>query len=75
MTQCEKIIEYIKEFGSITTMEAFSDLGITRLASRIHDLRNVGYEIEREIIRTKNRYGEPVHFMRYSLKEGDQHDR
>jgi len=70
MTQCERIIDYIKEFGSITTMEAFSDLGITRLASRIHDLREDGYEIEREIIRDKNRYGEPVHYMRYSLKKG-----
>ena len=68
MTQCERIIDYMNKFGSITTMEAFSDLGITRLASRIHDLREDGYEIEREIIRGKNRFGEPVHYMRYSLK-------
>ena len=29
MTQCEKIVEYIKENGSISTMEAFNELGIT----------------------------------------------
>ena len=68
MTQCERIIDYINEFGSISTMEAFTDLGITRLASRIHDLRCEGYDIERETVRSNNRYGEPVHFMRYSLK-------
>jgi hypothetical protein len=67
MTQCEKIVEYINEFGSISTMEAFSDLGITRLASRIHDLQSQGMAIEREIVKGKNRYGETVHFMRYSF--------
>lgn len=68
MTQCEKIVEYIREFGSITTMEAFTDLGITRLASRIHDLQREGFAIDREIIKGKNRYGENIHYMRYSFK-------
>ena len=68
MTQCEKIVEYIREYGSITTMEAFTDLGITRLASRIHDLQRDGFAIEREIIKGKNRYGETIHYMRYSFK-------
>lgn len=68
MTQCEKIIAYMEAYGSISTMEAFTDLGITRLASRIHDLRRDGYSINGDIIRTKNRFGEPVHYMRYSLE-------
>ena len=70
MTQCEKIIEYINTFGSISTMDAFRDLGITRLASRIHDLTNRGYEFDRYYIIKKNRYGEPVRYLRYSLKRG-----
>ena len=68
MTQCEKIVEYIREFGSITTMEAFTDLGITRLASRIHDLQREGFSIDREIVKGKNRYGESIHYMKYSFK-------
>lgn len=68
MTQCDMIINYIKEFGSITTLDAFRDLGVTRLASRIHDLKEQGYDFKRETIRSENRYGEPVHYMRYSLK-------
>ena len=68
MTQCEKIVEYIREFGSITTMQAFTDLGITRLASRIHDLQREGFAIDREIIKGKNRYGESIHYMKYSFK-------
>ena len=39
VTQCQRIIAYIKEFGSISTLEAFRDLGVARLASRIHDLK------------------------------------
>lgn len=69
MTQNQMIINYINEFGSISTMEAFMELGVTRLASRIHDLRCEGYEFKREIIRGRNRFGEPVHFMRYSLRD------
>lgn len=68
MTQNEKIINYIKHFGSITTMEAFTDLGITRLASRIHDLTEEGFEFHRETVSGKNRFGETVHFVRYSLR-------
>lgn len=70
MTQCERIIKYMDDFGSITTFEAFSDLGIMRLASRIHDLKEAGYNIKRESVRAKNRYGEIVHYTRYSLAKG-----
>ena len=35
MTQCEKVLEYIKTHGSITAKEAYFNLGIMRLASRI----------------------------------------
>ena len=69
MTQCERIIDYIKQFGSITTIEAFTDLGITRLASRIHDLSVNGYDIDRKTETGKNRFGEAVHYTRYSLRE------
>lgn len=66
MTQKERIVQYLDDFGSITTMEAFSDLGITRLASRIHELVRNGMPIKKEMVSSKNRYGEEVHYMRYS---------
>ena len=67
MTQCERIVHYIKKHGSISTIEAFSELGITRLASRIHDLSEDGYPINRETVAANNRYGEKIHYTRYSL--------
>ena len=68
MNQCEMIMCYIHDFGSITTFEAFTELGITRLGSRIHDLTKQGINFNREIVTKKNRYGKPVTFMRYSLE-------
>lgn len=71
MTQCERIIDYMERFGSITTFEAFSELGITRLASRIHDLTEDGYQIEREMITRKNRLGDYVSYKKYWLAEDE----
>ncbi len=41
ITQKERIIEYIREFGSISSWEAYSDLGITQLGARIDQLKKV----------------------------------
>lgn len=67
MTQVEKVVKYMNDFGSISTMEAFTELGITRLASRIHDITRMGIEISKENVSGKNRYGETVHYTRYRL--------
>lgn len=66
MTQVQRIIDFMLENGSITTMQAF-DMGIARLASRIHDIKKMGIEIETETASARNRYGEIVHFARYKL--------
>lgn len=67
MTQRELIMNYIEEFGSITPMEAFADLGITKLATRISEMRKDGQEFKIETIKKKNRYGKTVYFAKYSL--------
>lgn len=72
MTQCERILAYLKRFGSISPMEAFRDLGITKLATRISEMRNEGYRFIQEYEQSKNRYGEPVRYMRYYLDEDDR---
>lgn len=68
MTQCERVIQYLQEFGSITTLEAVNELGILRLASRICDLTQEGYKFRRETVTGKNRYGDKTHFTRYYLE-------
>ena len=68
MNQHERIMWYIKEFGSISPMEAYGDLGITKLATRISELKDAGIEFDQRIEKKKNRYGEKVHYMRYWFK-------
>ena len=68
-TQNERIIDYINRFGSITQFEAFNDLGIMRLASRISDLRKQGLLIHSSVEEVKNRFGEKCHIKRYWFAE------
>ena len=72
MTQNERILKYIKEFGSITQYEALQDLGVMRLASRISDLRRMGYPIQSEVVAVKNRFDETCYVKRYTIKESRQ---
>lgn len=69
MNQCEKIVFYIKMFGSISSMEAFQDLGITRLSARIYELRNEGYQFDEKFETAKNRFGESVSYKRYRFQK------
>lgn len=71
-TQCTRIIQYIKDFGSITTLEAFTELGVVRLGARISELRKSGMKIIGENETVINRYGEPCHIKRYYIKEQEQ---
>lgn len=68
MKQTERILKYINDFGSITSLQAMQDLGVVRLASRITDLKQAGYEIDSEYVHSKNRYGEPMRYKRYYMK-------
>ena len=66
LTQTEQVLEYIREFGSITQLDALRDLGVMRLASRISDLKKNGYMIESKPEAVLNRYGEKCYIKRYS---------
>jgi len=69
MNQKQKVLKYINDYGSITSWEAYSDLGIMQLGARIDGLQKDGYSFKKEWEQRKNRYGEPVRFIKYSLSE------
>ncbi len=69
ITQCERILRHMKDYGSITSLEAVNEYGIMRLASRINDLRAQGIAISSEVASGKNRYGETTHYAVYRLAE------
>lgn len=68
-TQAEEILQYMRDYGSITQLQALSDIGCLRLASRITEL-SAGYKIDKRMIKVKNRRGESCSVAEYFLSEG-----
>lgn len=66
MTQKEAVLRHLKHFKGITSFEAFTEYGATRLSAIIFELRK-RYEITDEWIERTNRFGENVRFKRYIL--------
>lgn len=67
-TQAQRVLEYIRETGSITQLEALQQLGVMRLASRISDLKRQGYAIKTDTVPIKTRYGS-TYIARYREEE------
>lgn len=72
MTQKQRVLDYIGEFGSISSLEAFRDLGVTRLSAAIFALREEGHEFDVKTEKATNRWGEKSHYARYSLKKAER---
>ena len=67
INQQMKIIEYMKNNNGITSLEAVENLRILRLASRIHELVKLGYDIDKETVYNHKEDGTVVRYTRYTL--------
>lgn len=65
MTQCERILAYLDEHGSITRMEGMSKLHIANFTARVSDLRRDGVALDAEQVVKKHRDGTVVRYARY----------
>lgn len=68
-TQAGTVLEHLQEYGSITSMEAIMQYGITRLAAHICYLKKHGYAITATTEHGVNRFGRKASYSRYFLKE------
>lgn len=68
MTQEKAVLQHLKENGSITSWDAITLFGATRLSAIIYLLRKEGYEIETTDLTIKNRYGNTTTIAKYILK-------
>lgn len=71
LSQKKRILKYMNDFGSITTYDAFKDIGCTKLTTRISELRKEGYLIIGTAETSTNRYGEKVTYNRYRMGGAD----
>lgn len=71
-TQCDKIIAHLEEHGSLTSLEAMNLYGIMRCPSRIHALRERGYQIDTMTITVNSRYGRKCRVAKYVLRKEEK---
>jgi len=55
-THKTRLIKYLKQYGSITTLQAIRDLGNTRLAATVYELKELGWKIETGSKRVNTRW-------------------
>lgn len=67
--QKDRILEYIRNFGSISSFEAYAYLGITQLGARIDQLKKEGFKFRTEWESNTNRFGEKTDYKRYYLAD------
>ena len=71
-SQKQAVLNHLKMFGSITSMQAISLYGATRLSAIIYNLRHKdGYMIETRMLTGKNRFGNVVEYGKYILQEDE----
>lgn len=68
ITHKDRVLKYMQDYGSITSLDAIREFGNTRLSASIWILRHEdGIEIDSIFESCKNRYGETVSYARYYL--------
>ena len=55
-THKTRLLDYLKKYGSITSLEAIRDLGNTRLSATIYVLKDEGHSIETEATKVATRW-------------------
>lgn len=68
MTQADRVLDYLKSGKTITTLNAFKELGITRLAARIYELKRDGHEVKKNTITVVNRFDENCAVAEYYME-------
>lgn len=63
----QRVFDYMTDFGSITSLQSFVDLGETRLSGCIFQLRKKGIPINTRFKDVENRYGESRRIKEYSI--------
>ena len=66
-TQCEQVLHYLSNGGTLTPLDALRLFGCNRLAARINDLKRKGHEIAVAMVDVETASGGTAHVARYSM--------
>lgn len=65
--QNEMVLSRLRR-GSLTQLQAYEELGITRLGARVYDLRMQGHEITAKTVTRTNRHGQACRVAEYAME-------
>lgn len=65
LSQTRDVLSHLKKHKSITSWQAISMFGATRLSAIIYDLRAAGYNIQSKRVTVTNRYNHASHIVKY----------
>ena len=66
-SQCERILAHLREGLPLTAHRALYGYGCARLAARIHNLRQLGHQIEKRTVEVPTRDGRRARVAEYRL--------
>ena len=69
MSDIDRIIQYMKDHGSITCKECEQKVGTTELRRRICDIKDMGYQIGDVWEDGENREGNKTRYKRYFIEK------
>ena len=69
-TQCERLLEHLKLGLPLTAHKALYGYSCARLAARIHDLKQLGYQIEKRMVEVQTRGGGKARVAEYFMRQG-----
>lgn len=72
MTKTKAVRQWLESHASISSMEAIENFGATRLSAIIFNLRKQGLNIETVWCEGRDRFGNPMRYARYYLRDSNQ---
>ena len=72
MTKTQAVLDWLQSNASISSMEAIQNFGATRLSVIIFNLRKAGYDIETVTCEGTDRFGHPMRYARYYLRNSPE---
>jgi hypothetical protein len=69
MNQTQAVKAHLMSGKTLTSMEAFSLYGCTRLSDKVFRLRKSGLNIQTIMVEGETRYGTPCSYAKYKLVE------
>jgi len=69
MSKYEAVLQHLCKHGNITSLEAITLYGATRLSDIIFKYRNKGLNINSKYENGTDRFGNKTHYVRYELED------